>query len=97
MASSRSKKDHQRSLSFDRPLGRNAIYTVTIVDLRRYHSSLNSLHHIGLEILSILDSAAESNQVVKHPRRLSLRLWDSRMRHASRNLDQTLDPSKTLS
>src|SRR5450756_318443 len=65
-------------------------------DLRKHDRLLQRLQHISLQILRILNPATDSHQIIKDPDCLPLTLGDTRMCHATRDLDQALYTTQTL-
>lgn len=58
---------------------------------------LQGCHDILDQILTLLNTTADSDQIIKHASGFSLLLRNTHMRHASRELNQTLDTTQTLS
>lgn len=68
----------------------------TIELLRSSNGGLQSLQHVGVQILRILNTTAHANKVVIDTSNLTLVLGDTSVGHASGNLTQTLNTTQTL-
>lgn len=68
----------------------------TIELLRSSNGGLQSLQHISVQILGILDTTAHANKIVVDTSNLTLFLRDTSVGHARGNLTQTLNTTQTL-
>lgn len=76
---------------------KNSDYLNTVgAVLGRINGLFQSLEHVVLEILSLLNTTADSHKVIKDADGLSLVLGDTSVGHAAGQLDQALNTSQTL-
>lgn len=64
--------------------------------LRSAHGQLQGLQDIVFEILGLLNAAAHPHEIVKDTSDFALIFGDAGVRHAGRNLAETLDAAQTL-
>ena len=76
------------------PVG--SVNAVETVGLGSGGSLLDGLKDIVLEVLGVLDTAADADEVVKDADSLTLIPGDTSVSHAAGNLDQTLNATQAL-
>lgn len=69
---------------------------VAVLGALASNGSLEGLENIGGQVVGILDTAAETDKVVKDTNKLALLLGDTSVGHAAGKLDKRLDTTKRL-
>lgn len=80
-------------IDFDRL---SAVGAVSVVNFGSNEGLLEGLEDIGLEVLAVFDSAAETDQVVEDTGDLTLFLGDAGVGHGAGDLDERLDTAEGL-